>query len=382
MVVLVTLALPATAAAAGFSFGVAAGDVTSSSAILWARSNDSGPVTLRLSRSNRVVQRHNLTAAAADDNTVRVRVRRLRPFTTYRYQFFAGPTSSETGTFRTAPPPSRRRTIRFAYSGDADGISAPGTGQPYYNNFEVYARMQAERNAFNVNLGDTIYSDSELTGSPVALTLADKWAKYRQNLAFLNLAELRRSAALYSHWDDHEFANDFSVPELGAELYQAGTRRFSTMRRPATRAETVSTDTFAGGGISSSSCSTSGRSEARRHPTVPPATTHSEPERRPGPHGSAAASERVRLRDSSAEEPGPQACLDPINDPNRTFLGPRQLRRFKRDVRRSHGHFKLVINETPIQQFYALPYDRWEGYAAERDKLLRFLGARPATSSF
>jgi len=27
----------------------------------------------------------------------------------------------------------------------------------------------------------------------------------------------------------------------------------------------------------------------------------------------------------------------------------------------------------PIQQYYALPYDRWEGYEAEREKLLHFL---------
>ena len=31
------------------------------------------------------------------------------------------------------------------------------------------------------------------------------------------------------------------------------------------------------------------------------------------------------------------------------------------------------MNETPIQQFYALPYDRWEGYEAERTTLLAFL---------
>ena len=28
-----------------------------------------------------------------------------------------------------------------------------------------------------------------------------------------------------------------------------------------------------------------------------------------------------------------------------------------------------------MQQFYALPYDRWEGYEAERQKLIRFLQA-------
>jgi phosphodiesterase/alkaline phosphatase D-like protein len=32
-----------------------------------------------------------------------------------------------------------------------------------------------------------------------------------------------------------------------------------------------------------------------------------------------------------------------------------------------------VINEVPIQQFYVLPYDRWEGYIAERNEILDFI---------
>jgi phosphodiesterase/alkaline phosphatase D-like protein len=31
----------------------------------------------------------------------------------------------------------------------------------------------------------------------------------------------------------------------------------------------------------------------------------------------------------------------------------------------------VVLNEVPIQQFYALPYDRWEGYEFERRLVLR-----------
>jgi hypothetical protein len=34
------------------------------------------------------------------------------------------------------------------------------------------------------------------------------------------------------------------------------------------------------------------------------------------------------------------------------------------------------MNETPIQQFYGLPYDRWEGYAFERIQLLNDLEQR------
>jgi phosphodiesterase/alkaline phosphatase D-like protein len=53
-----------------------------------------------------------------------------------------------------------------------------------------------------------------------------------------------------------------------------------------------------------------------------------------------------------------------------------------RDIRRSRATFKVVMNETPIQQFYALPYDRWEGYAAERARLLGFLRKKVANVVF
>ena len=49
--------------------------------------------------------------------------------------------------------------------------------------------MKAERNDFNVMLGDTIYSDSEVPGrlNPIALSVKQKWAKYRINLGNKNL---------------------------------------------------------------------------------------------------------------------------------------------------------------------------------------------------
>ena len=123
------------------------------------------------------------------------------------------------------------RAIRFAISGDAD--ATPGTnGKPAFNRFEVYARMAAERNDFNINLGDTIYSDSEVGGAPVARTVAEKWGKYKLGLALPALRRLRASAGLYSHWDDHEFINDFS--RAGArrgDLRAPASRRSATTRR-------------------------------------------------------------------------------------------------------------------------------------------------------
>jgi phosphodiesterase/alkaline phosphatase D-like protein len=57
------------------------------------------------------------------------------------------------------------------------------------------------------------------------------------------------------------------------------------------------------------------------------------------------------------------------------MLGSAQYKRFTSAIKASKAKFKIVMTETPIQQFYALPYDRWEGYEAERQKLLTFLKA-------
>jgi len=70
-----------------------------------------------------------------------------------------------------------------------------------------------------------------------------------------------------------------------------------------------------------------------------------------------------------------QACLDAINDPSRTMLGSSQYNKFLNDVSDSTATWKVVMTEDPIQQYYAFPYDRWEGYAYERIQLLNDLTA-------
>jgi phosphodiesterase/alkaline phosphatase D-like protein len=373
-----SLSLPAAAlGAGGFTYGVAAGDVTSKSAILWTRADTSGRVVLRLMRGRRVVQRHNATANAANDDTVRVTVRHLRPGKRYTYQFAMGPATSAAGSFESAPRRGRRATIRFSFSGDADGSAAPGASRPFFNEFQAYARMAAERNDFNINLGDTIYSDSEIGRIPPALSVADKWARYRTNLALPNLPALRAQAGLYSQWDDHEFINDFSVPTFGKPLFDAGrqafldyapvsySRRYGLYRkfRWGRNVELFFLDERAFRDRAASAdhaCDNpTGPIAADLAPTVP-----------------------QRLRNAfgfvvpALRNPPPRLCLERINDPKRTLLGKRQLRRFLRDVRRSRATFKVIVNETPIQQFYALPYDRWEGFAAERRRVIDYLRRR------
>ena len=72
-------------------------------------------------------------------------------------------------------------------------------------------------------------------------------------------------------------------------------------------------------------------------------------------------------------KPVPQACLDAIASPERTLLGRDQLERFRAAIRASTATFKVVVNPVPLMQLYALPYDRWEGYAADRARMLAAL---------
>jgi phosphodiesterase/alkaline phosphatase D-like protein len=74
-------------------------------------------------------------------------------------------------------------------------------------------------------------------------------------------------------------------------------------------------------------------------------------------------------------QPPKPGCVSAIKDPSRTMLGASQYARFTAALRRSTATFKVIMNEVPIQQFYARPYDRWEGYEAERRKLMDFISS-------
>ena len=179
---LVLLAAPAAAAnggSAGFSFGVTAGDVTPTSALLWGRANRPTAVVLELARDRRLrhgLTRYALAARRANDNTVQRRVGGLRPGTRYWYRFRKGRGRSELGTFVTAPRPNRNATVEFAWTGDTDFNAAPGQTAPFWSRGGVFRQMRAEGNDFNIHLGDTIYTDSEIPGRlrPLALTVPAK----------------------------------------------------------------------------------------------------------------------------------------------------------------------------------------------------------------
>ena len=159
----------APSASAAFDFGVAAGEVTATTAKVWTRADRAGAVTVLIgTRASRLRRAGRATARASHDDAVTIDLRRLKPDRRYFYRFVQGSRRSEVGRFRTAPRPSARRTIRFALVGRRGRPAGDGRRPAVLEPFEVYARMARERNAFNVNLGDTIYSDSEVGATATA----------------------------------------------------------------------------------------------------------------------------------------------------------------------------------------------------------------------
>ena len=192
---------------------------------------------------------------------------------------------------------------------------------------------------------------------------------YRQGLALPALRKLRAATGLYSHWDDHEFVNDFTLAEHGRAVYEAGVKAFTDYAPVSYSKREGLYRTFRWGkhvelffpderSFRSAKASAGGTcgTPGDLAPTAPAAVR--------GAFASLAP---------SLADPVAQACLDRIRDPARTMLGKRQYAAFTAAIKASSATFKVVVNEVPLLQFYALPYDRWEGYAAERTRLLEAL---------
>src|SRR2546426_7315824 len=122
-------------AVAVFPFGVASGDVTPVSAVLWTRVDRHALAIVEVATDSSFsppVIRRTVMATWGHDFTAKVLVDPLLPDTVYHYRWRARGTLSEMGTFRTAPLPGHiPHPLRFGYSGDSDGTLV--AGRPIFN---------------------------------------------------------------------------------------------------------------------------------------------------------------------------------------------------------------------------------------------------------
>ncbi len=353
---------------------VSAGDTTQTAAVLWAHSKHLGNVKFEYSTdptfATGVTTRVATTTDAAQP--VRVTATGLTPGTLYHYRVTTtGDTA--TGKFRTAAASSAIAGLHFGVSGDSRGDLAP---------FPSIRNAAALDLNFFLQIGDNIYADVSSPDLAVsqARTLEEFRTKhseiYSPRYGLNTFADLRASTAILATIDDHEVTNDFA----GAEP------RTSDPRFAADTGDLISdTETFLNGIQAfrefmpmnfaqygaTGDVTTANRAKLYRYNT----------------YGRDAATFVLDTRSfRSAPLPEVTNPTDPaqINAflvgafaPGRTMLGDRQKADFKADLLSAQGAgitWKFVFCPEPVQNFG--PFggsDRYEGYAAERTELLKFI---------
>jgi alkaline phosphatase D len=200
--------------------GVIVGDVTSSSALLWARADRESTLNVVLSGgAHGDIPRAR--AEPAHDFTARVALEHLRPATTYQYRAWFGGRGHDgvvEGTFRTAPNAEKAAPLRLAFGGDLNGQNVcrdAAEGMP------ITRTVRDRHPDVFVGLGDSIYADNACApvgrygnaqipgGFGPAADLPTFWAHWRYTRADQGLQRLLSGTDYVGLWDDHEVVDDF-----------------------------------------------------------------------------------------------------------------------------------------------------------------------------
>lgn len=306
-----------------FPFGVASGDPAAEAVELWTRYQGSAPVRVELweaaSGLSPGADVRSLSAVPAEGGFVQLRADGLRPATEYRFRFTEddGGEQSRVGRFRTAPFASAPERLVF-------GVLSCMNDSRAFTALES-AASGAAVDAF-LFLGDTVYADR-------AKELPQYRREWEQNLAIGGLREVRAAAAMVATWDDHEVVNNWSGDSVDAARVAAGIQAFyeaMPVRRDPQRPDKL-------------------WRSMRWGTTAELFVLDSRSERRP------------------ATRQGPDA----------TYLSEEQLRWLEDGLATSPARFKLVLTSVPISDFPGLldaaADDRWEGYPAQRTRLLQFI---------
>jgi alkaline phosphatase D len=211
-----------------FPQGVASGDPTQDSVVLWTRIEPKVHESMKRDLVLEISTKPDFSEVVqvripADrinpsrDYTVRLTIDGLKPGGTYYYRFVYADVPSLTGRFKTLPVGSPEE-FRFAF------VVCQNYADGYYSAFR---HISQEDVGFVVHLGDQIYEkiygppkvpgrDLNLpSGGRIALTLEDYLYLYRTYLSDKDYQLARAMHPFIYIWDDHEYANDYSYDYEG-----------------------------------------------------------------------------------------------------------------------------------------------------------------------
>ena len=213
--------------------GIQSGDVSSESAVIWARADRPARMQVECSTVesfNTVIRTASSLALPDGDFTSKVLLEGLPAgqdiFYRVRFDDIASGLAGETrgGHFRTAP--AKRRSVSFVWSGDTAG---QGWGiDPARGGMRTYRTMRENRPDFFIHSGDHIYADCPIPSelklpngdiwrnivteekSTIAHSLAQFRGNYKYNWLDENFRAFHAEVPMFAQWDDHEVTNDWS----------------------------------------------------------------------------------------------------------------------------------------------------------------------------
>jgi alkaline phosphatase D len=310
-----------------FDLGVQAGAMTPDGARLWTHASMTVPLTLRVWREGgdpgEVLLAVEQAETPADGGFVHATVTGLAPATRYSYAFFAGtaPTftgRSAIGRFTTAIPAGELARVRVAATTCTNQSTRP---------FEALTLMAAEDPDVFLQLGDMTYNDGDATIEEFRAT----WA---ENLGDPGYRAILSRAGGYFTWDDHEVVDSGDYYDAPAAVRMAGERAFY---------ENVPAEPVDRGG----------------RPTLW--------------NGYAWGDSIDFIVMDSRSERDPASRLTA----GARYVSEEQLAYVQDRLMTSTARFKVVLNSVPITNLPIPPWateeDRWQGYPAQRDRLISFI---------
>ena len=366
-----------------FTLGVASGDPTADSVILWTRlapdplaggGMPSRPVSVRwqVARDeamHHVVRRGVAHARPEFAHSVHVDVKGLEPGREYFYRFVAGPQESPVGRTRTTPHERSSEELNFAF------VSCQDWQNGYYSAFR---RLAAEDVDFIVHLGDYIYEygpeGKVRPGSPPARvhdgpevfsleSYRNRHALYKTDTA---LQAAHAAAPWVLTWDDHEVENNYAgqIPEEDSSPPGDFAVRSANAIRAYYEHQPVR------------SSSLLAKSGPRLYRTID--------------WGRLAQFHVLDTRQYRTDQPcgdGLKNC-DGRFDPGATMTGADQERWLLRGLDRSPARWNVLAQQTIFAEvdFNPAPgsvgpaglfnVDQWDGYVAQRRRISQFLADR------
>ncbi len=308
-----------------FPIGIQSGDPTATAVMLWTKYSGSAPVVARVytpTTPGKALVFFDTPVTPTADGYVHIDAVGLPSLTELSYVFLqqqgtSFSARSPIGRFVTAPLAGAKVKLRFGGTSCTKNDRAP---------FDALKRAGEQKLDFFILAGDTTYNDS-------AKTLADYRSKWLGQIGEGTYQEALQSTAHYATWDDHEVDNNWN-PE-----------------------------TFPAGRLADA------RQAFYEHLPIRRSATNPNRLWRSYKWGDTL---EIFVLDARGERK-PSTALGP----NAEYLSQAQFSWLIAGLQNSTATFKIIVNSVPITNFPGLfdfaANDRWEGYAAQRTKLLDFL---------